>query len=127
MRQLVKLWERPSHDGNGFTYYLLYADENGKRKQKSLGHSDARKAERQRAQFERKLQMGKVEPGSLKLKDFVKDSLERTGNQIRESTQYEYKSAMMDFIKKIGNMDYRKVTLAHGEIYRQTCLDRCNT
>lgn len=127
MRQLVKLWERPSYDGNGFTYYLLYTDENGKRKQKSLGHSNARKAERQRAQFERKLQMGKVEPGSLKLKDFLEDSLERTGNQIRESTRDEYGSAMMDFIKKIGNMDYRKVTLAHGEIYRQTCLDRGNT
>ena len=86
MKQLVKLWERPSYDGKGFTYYLLYIDENGKRKQKSLGHSDKRKAKRQRDQFERRLRMGIVEPGSLKLKDFVKESLTRTGDQIREST-----------------------------------------
>jgi len=127
MTQLVKLWERPSYDGNGFTYYLLYIDENGKRKQKSLGHSDVRKAERQRAKFERHLRMGKVEPGSLKLKDFVKDSLTRTGDQIRESTRDEYESAMKDFIKQTGDMDYQKITLEHGEAYRQACLDKGNT
>ena len=127
MKQLVKLWERPSYDGNGFTYYFLYTNEDGKRRQKSLGHSDRRKAERQRAKFERKLRMGKVELGSLTLKEFVNDSLTRTGNQIRESTRDEYASAMKDFVKNIGNMDYRKVTLAHGEVYRQICLDKGNT
>ena len=39
-KKLVTLWERPSYDGNGFTYYLLYTDETGKRRQKSLGHAD---------------------------------------------------------------------------------------
>ncbi len=126
-KKLVTLWERPSYDGNGFTYYLLYTDENGKRRQKSLGHADGRKAERQRAKFERHLRMGQVEPGSLKIKDFVKDSLERTGDQIRESTRNEYNSAAKDFIKKIGNMDYKKVTLDHGEKYRQLCLDSGNS
>ena len=126
-KKLVTLWERPSYDGNGFTYYLLYTDENGKRRQKSLGHADGRKAERQRAKFERHLRMGQVEPGSLTLKEFVKDSLERTGDQIRESTRNEYDSAMKDFIKKIGNMDYKKVTLDHGERYRQLCLDGGNS
>jgi len=127
MRQLVKLWERPSYDGKGFTYYLLYTDSNGKRKQMSLGHTDSRKAERQRVKFEQKMQMGRVEPGSLKLKDFLKDSLERTGNQIRESTRDEYDSAMRDFIRKIGNMDYKHVTIQHGEMYRQICLDKGNS
>ena len=126
MRQLVKLWERPSYDGKSFTYYLLYTDDKGKRKQLSLGHTDSRKAERQRDKLERKLRMGRVVPGSLKLKDFLKDSLERTGNQIRESTRDEYESAMRDFIKKIGNMDYQKVALEHGETYRQICLDKGN-
>ena len=122
--KLVTLWERPSSDGKGFTYYLLYTDENGKRRQRSLAHADSRKAERQRAIFERHLRMGQVEPGSLKLEDFVKDSLARTGNQIRESTQAEYRQAMNDFIRVVGNMDYRKVQLSHGEYFRQTCLDR---
>ncbi len=123
-KKLVTLWERPSYDGNGFTYYLLYTDEHGKRRQKSLGHADGRKAERQRAKFERHLRMGQVEPGSLTLKEFAKDSLARTGNQIRESTQTEYRQAMNDFICVVGNMDYRKVRLSHGEYFRQTCLDR---
>ncbi len=92
--RLALLWERPSYDGNGFTYYFLYVEENGKRRQKSLGHSDRRKAERQRTKFERKLRMGKVEPGSLTIKELVNDSLARTGNQIRESTRDEYESAM---------------------------------
>ncbi len=34
MKQLVRLWERPSYDGKRFTYYLLYTDEQGKRRQK---------------------------------------------------------------------------------------------
>ena len=126
MKQLVKLWERPSYDGKKFTYYLLYTDEQGRRRQKSLGHADRRKAERQRGQFERKLIMGIVEPGSMKLRAFVEDSLTRTGDQIRESTRREYKSAMEDFIRVIGNIDYRKVCLKDAEFYRQNCLDKGN-
>lgn len=125
--RLVTLWERPSYDGKGFTYYLLYTDENQKRRQKSLGHADKRRAERQRAKFERHLRMGSVEPGSLKIEEFVKDSLIRTGDQIRESTRHEYAAAGKDFIKKIGNLDFRKVTLEHGETYRQLCLDSGNS
>jgi len=127
MKQLVKLWERPSYDGKKFTYYLLYTDEQGRRRQKSLGHADRRRAERQRALFERKLIMGIVEPGSMKLRDFVEDSLTRTGDQIRESTHREYRSAMEDFIKVIGNIDYRRVSLSDAEYYRQSCLDKGNS
>ena len=126
-KKLVTLWERPSYNGKGFTYYLLYTDENNKRRQKSLGHCDSRKAERQRVKFERHLRIGQVEPGSLKLEDFVRNSLERTGDQIRESTRNEYNAAMKDFVKKIGNMDYKKITLNHGEKYRQLCLDSGNS
>ena len=68
-KQLVRLWERPSYDGKRFRYCLLYTDERGRRRQKSLGHADRRKAERQRAQFERRLVMGFVEPDSLKLRE----------------------------------------------------------
>jgi integrase len=126
MKQLLKLWERPSYDGRRFRYYLLYTDEQGRRRQKSLGHADRRKAERQRAQFERRLTMGIVEPGSMKLKDFVEDSLRRTGDQIRESTRREYKSAMEDFIRVIGNIDCWRVSLSDAEYFRQRCLDKGN-
>jgi len=57
----------------------------------------------------------------------MKDSFARTGDQIRESTRRETKSAMKDFIGIIGNIDFRSVSLAHGEQYLQTCLDHGNT
>lgn len=122
MKKLVTLWKRPSYDGKTFTYYLLY-NENGKRRQKSLGHVDHRKAERQRAQFERELRMGVVEPTSMRLKEFLEDSLAKTGDQIRGSTRRIAKTAMNNFIGTIGNIDFRSVTLAHGELYRQASLD----
>ena len=126
-KQLVRLWERPSHDGKRFRYYLLYTDKQGRRRQKSLGHADRRKAERQRAKFERKLAMGIVGSGSMKLSDFVEDSLGRTGDQIRESTHREYRSAMKDFIRVVGDIDVRRVSLSDAEYYRQRCLSRRNT
>jgi integrase len=127
MNELVRLRTRPSRDGRTFTYRLEYTDEDGKRRRISLGHADKRKAERQRAQKERELRMGIVAPESMKLSDFTADSLIRTGNQIRQSTCSEYESAMIDFVSVIGNIDYQKVTLRHGEQYRQACLDRGNS
>jgi len=122
-KQLVRLWERPSCDGKRFRYYLLNSDEQERRRQKSLGHANRRKAERQRAQFERKLAMGIVEPGSMRLTDSLEDSLRRTGDQIRESTYKEYRLAMEDFTRAIGNLDYRRVSLSDAEFYRQRCLN----
>ena len=71
--------------------------------------------------------MGYVDSGSMRLKDFLKDSLAKTGDQIRKSTRIEYQSAMQDLIETIGNIDYQSVTLEHGEYYRQVCLDRGNS
>lgn len=34
---------------------------------------------------------------------------------------------MLGCIRTIGNIVFRSVTLAHGELYRQTCLDRGNS
>jgi len=127
MRQLVKLWKRPSYDGKRFTYYLLYTDEQGKRRQKSLGHADARKAERKRAQLERELRMGIVEPDSMKLSEFLKDSSRRTRGQVRESTLYQARIAMEHFMRVIGDIDYRHVKHEHGELFVQACLDSGNT
>jgi len=124
MRQLVRLRTRPSRDGKTFMYLLDYLDENGKRKRISLGHSDRRKAERQRAQKERELQMGLVGPESMRTCDFLEDSLVRTGGQIRESTRQEYRSAMEHFINVVGNIDLQKVCHKHGELFRQVCLDQ---
>jgi len=126
MKQLVKLNKRPRCGGQEFTYALRYRGEDGKRKCETLGHTNQRKAERQRAQKEKELRMGYVEPGSMRLRDFTKDSLARTGDQIRESTRCETESAMKDFIGTIGNIDFRNVSLAHGEQYLQACLDRDN-
>jgi integrase len=127
MRQLVKLNKRPRRGGREFTYALRYIGEDGKRRCESLGHTDRRKAERQRALKEKELRMGYVEPDSMRLRDFTYDSLARTGDQIRESTKCETESAMKDFIDTIGNIDFRNVSLAHGEQYLQKCLDRGNT
>ena len=127
MKQLVTLWKRPSHDGKRFRYYLIYIDEDCKRRQKSLGHTDARKAERQRAQFERELRMGIVEPASMKLSEFIQDSLDRTGKQIRENTRREYAFAMEHFIRVVGNIDFLSVQHRHGEKFLRACLDSGNS
>jgi len=127
MKQLVKLWERPSSDGKKFRYYLLYTDDAGRRRQKSLGHADRQKAKRECAQLERHLQMAQSDAYPMTLKQFTEVSLARTGDQIRESTQREYRAAMKDFIKVAGNMDYQEVSLKDAEFYRQRCLDRGNS
>ena len=126
MKQLVRLNTRPSNNGKSFTYILRYVDFDGKRKMEALGHSDSRKAEKQRAQKEKQLKMGYVEPDSMLLNDFVKDSIQRTGNQVRESSRYETEFAMKNFIATIGNIDFRNVTICHAERYRQACLDKGN-
>ena len=89
MKQLVKLNKRPSSDGKRFTYILRYIDLEGCRRMESLGHSDSRKAEKERAKKEKLLRMGYVEQGSMRLSDFTEDSIQKTGNQVRESTRYE--------------------------------------
>jgi integrase len=127
MRQLVKLNKRPRRGGREFTYALRYTGEDGKRRCESLGHTDRRKAQKQRAQKEKELRMGYIEPSSMRLADFMEDSLARTGDQIRESTKVITMVSMKDFIGTIGNIDFRSVRLAHGELYLQTCLDRGNT
>ncbi len=84
MKQLVKLNKRPRCGGQEFTYALRYRGEDGKRKCESLGHTNLRKAERQRAQKEKELRMGYIESSSMRLNDFMEDSLVRTGDQIRQ-------------------------------------------
>ncbi len=126
MKKLVTLWKRPSYDGRSFTYYMLYTDEHEKRRQKSLGHADARKAERQRAQLERELRMGVVEQASMKLSQFLEDCVGRTQGQVRENTVLEYESTMRQFIKVIGDIDFRRIEHKHGEQFLQACLDSGN-
>jgi len=106
MRKLVRLWKRPTHDGQKYTYYLIYYDLDGRRKQKALGHTDKRKAEKQCTQLARELRMGRTEVISLRLSEFLEDSLSRTRGQIRENTYLEYSAAMKQFIQVVGNIDY---------------------
>jgi len=126
-QQLVRIWARASRTGKSYAYYLRYVDLEGKRQCKSLGHGDKRKAEKQRAKKEKELRMGYCDPESLKLKEFMKDSLVRTGDQVRESTREEYERAFTDFIKVVGNKDILQISLSDGEYYRQACLDRGNS
>jgi len=105
---------------------LRYTDSSGKRRWETLGHSDQRKAEKQRAQKERDLQMGYIAPASMRLSDFVEDSLAKTGDQIRESTQNGYRATMEEFIADIGDKDYQAITIDDAERYRQACFDRRN-
>jgi len=127
MKQLVRLRMRPSRDGKSFAYFIDYKDEDGKRKRVSLGHTDRQKAKRQQAQKERELRMGIVEPQTLRMSDFVRDSLAKTGDQIRESTREEYASTMRGFIRTVGDKDLQRVSLQDGEHYRQACLDEGNS
>jgi len=71
--------------------------------------------------------MGYVGSGSMRLRDFVKDSLSRTGDQIRESTREEYESAIDDFADTVGSIDYQTVTLEHAQFYRKACFDKGNS
>jgi integrase len=126
MTQLVRLITRPSRNGERYTFCVEYKNENGKRVRQSLRHADKRKAEQQRAQLERDLRMGTVAPGSLKLKEFLEDSLGRTRGNVRDSSLKAYEDCFQDFIRFAGNVDYRSITLRHGEQYIQACLDRGN-
>jgi integrase len=123
MKQLVRLNTRPSGDGESFTYVLRYTDPDGKRRWKTLGHADRRRAEKQRVETEKELRMAHVEPASMSLREFARNSLARTGDQIRESTRIDYQSATEDLIAQAGNLDFRRVCLAHGEQFRQARLD----
>jgi len=126
MRQLVRLNKRVSGDGSRFTYVLRYRDRSGKRRWQTLGHSDQRRAEKQRTQKERELRAGYVDLASMQLSDFVQDSLAKTGDQIRESTQKGYRGTMKEFIALVGDKDYQAVTIGDAERYRQACFDRGN-
>lgn len=126
MTRSVRLRKRSSRDGSSFKYFIDYVDENNKRRQISLGHADRKKAQRQRLEKEQQLQMGIVEPESMKLSDFLKDSIERTRGQVRDSSIRETTIAMKDFIACIGNVDYLKIKHCHGEKFVQYCLDKGN-
>jgi len=126
MKPLVKLRTRPSRDGCSFKYFIDFVDDNGKRRQVSLGHADKKKADRQVAQKERELQMGIVEPESMRLSSLLKDSLQRTKGQVRESTLTEYDGAMRAFINCVGDIDFLKVNHRHGEQFVQYCLEKGN-
>ncbi|OHB60802.1 MAG: hypothetical protein A2167_08880 [Planctomycetes bacterium RBG_13_46_10] len=127
MKELVRLRTRPSRDGRKFTYVLDFIDGNCMRRRISLGHADKRKAESERTQKERELRMGVLGPTPMKLSEFLEDSLARTGDQTRESTQYEHRSAMEHFIELVGDINYQCVTFRHGELFRQARLDQGNS
>ena len=124
MNKLVRLWKRPCKNGREFRYVLIWYDEQGKERWQTLKHADGRKAERQRAQKERELRMGIVEPGSMKLSELLEDYVQRTRTQIEESTAYSAAYRMKDFIAAVGDIRAEDVTYRHCERFLQYCIDR---
>jgi hypothetical protein len=115
MKQLVRLRMRPSRDGKVFRYMLDYVDQDGRRRQISLGHADKRQAERRRHEKELELRVNVSGPVSMKLSDFFRDSLSRTKGQVRATSLGETKRSMEDFVDCIGDIDVQEVRYEHGE------------
>ncbi|MBC8482111.1 MAG: tyrosine-type recombinase/integrase, partial [Planctomycetes bacterium] len=124
--QKVKLVARTLKDGV-FVYMLDFVDTDLRRRRISLGHFDKRKAEMQRQEKERDLLLGVSETVKMRLSDFLEDSLAKTGDQVRESTHDESRGSMKQFIELVGNIDYQRVNLGHGELFRQKQFDKGNT
>jgi hypothetical protein len=124
MKQLVRLRIRPSRDGCSFKYYIDYFDENGKRRQISLGHADRKKAENKRAQKERELRMGIVEPCRLRLRKLLAEYLEQTRTQIEPSTADSAAYRMRDMINAVGNKYADEISYRDCEKFQQYCTDK---
>ncbi len=128
MPELVRLRMRPSRDNKSFRYMLDFVDEDGKRRQVSLGHTDKRKAQMQRRQKELELRTGISDRRPMKLSVFLEDCLRRTQGQVRPSTLRENRMVMMtDFIKCMGDIDIRQVQHQHGERFIRARLDKGNS
>jgi len=121
MKELVRLRMRPSRDKKSFRYMLDYVDQNGKRRQISLGHADKRQAERQRQEKELELRVNVAGPISMRLTDFLRDSLARTKGQVRATTLKETARSMNDFVACVGDIDVQEVQYRHGEQFIQYC------
>lgn len=124
MKELVRLRMRPSRDKKSFRYMLDYVDHSGRRRQISLGHTDKRRAECQRQEKELEVRVNVSGPVSMKLSDFLRDSLARTKGQVRATTLKETAKSMNDFIACVGDIDVQEVRYEHGERFIQFCLDR---
>lgn len=125
-KDLVKLYRRPSRDGRSFTYYMDYTDLNGKRQRKSLGHSDRKKAGRQKEQLEKELRMGYTEPESMRLSVFLRDCLMRSKNLVRKSTLRDYEQVMKKFIAAVGDRDFQMIEHKDGENFINHCVQKGN-
>jgi integrase len=122
MKQLVRLRMRPSRDRKSFRYILDYVGRDGKRHQTSLGHTDKRKAERQRYEKELELRVNVAGPISMRLTDFFQDNISRTKGQVRTTTLNDTAKTMRDFAECVGDIDVQDVRYEHGERFIQYCL-----
>jgi hypothetical protein len=67
------------------------------------------------------LRMGVVEPCSLKLSDFMENSINVLAGRL--NTIFEYESTMRDFVNVIGDIDFSRIEHKHGEQFIQAYLD----
>jgi len=124
MHELVRLRTRPSRNGQRFTYMLDFIDEKGKRHRISLGHSNQRKAERQRTEKERELRADGPLPVDIPLSELMELHRELTAGQVRPSTILQQENAMRHLIETIGNIHVADVRLQHGERFIQARIDQ---
>ena len=88
MEELVRLRMRPSRDNKSFRYTLDFVDENGKRRQVSLGHTDKRKSPNAETPKGNGTASRRIfDRGPMKLSQFIQDRLPQT-NRRTGSAQY---------------------------------------
>jgi len=123
-RELVKLRKRPSRNGRTFAYLLDYQDEDGVRRQISLGHADEARARWERARVEENLrQQRPCGRRPLRLQRLLADHWERTRGQVRRATLVQHDIAVRQLIETIGDLDARSVHHRHGEAFLQARRD----
>lgn len=117
----VRVWFRSLTS----SYVLLWTDEAGKQRQEDLGHADRRKAERQRAEKEARLQTESSGPAQkpMRLSELLDDYKDRTRGQIAAGTMDLTERSVKLLIKVIGDVDIRRVCYRNGERILQAVLD----
>jgi len=123
-RELVKLRKRRSRNGRGFAYMIDYRDEEGTRRQISLGHADAERAEYERARVEQNLRHHRpCGRRPMRLQRLLADHWQRTEGQVRRATLVQHDIAMRHLIETVGDLDIKAVHHRHGEQFIQARRD----
>ena len=120
MKQLVNLWLRRKRKGQ-FVYCLRWFDGN-KRRCLSLGHTDKRRAEKQRLEKEIELRGNKPELTDLRLSELLEVYLEHN-KRIESSTVEMARRNFKNLMNYTGNIKAGSLEYRHCESYQAACLN----